>query len=47
MKVSEIYELARQMVAKLRNGFMRAIHYLKSLNFSPEVACWVLRGLKK
>jgi len=47
MTIVEIIALARQMVSTLRNGFMRAVHYLKSLNFSPQSTCLALRGLKK
>jgi len=44
MTISQIIELARQMVRTMRNGLTRACHYLKSLNLPAEFACWALRG---
>ena len=42
MTILEIVSLARRMMLELRNGLAKAAHYLKSLNLSPEFACWAL-----
>lgn len=44
MTLSQIFELARRMAATLRNGFTRAIHYLRSLRIADEVIRWALIG---
>jgi hypothetical protein len=46
MTLSQIVQLARSMMAELRNGLQRACRYLQSLNFPPEFAVWALRGIR-
>jgi hypothetical protein len=45
MTIVEIVNLARRMMATLRNGCMRAIHYLRSLRLADEFIRWALLGI--
>lgn len=45
MTLTQIIALAREMVRTMRDGLVRACHYLRSLNLPAEFACWALRGV--
>ena len=44
MTIREIVEMARRMMAELRNGLRRACRYLESLGLPAEFASWALLG---
>jgi len=44
MTIAQIVSLARSMMATLRNGCTRAIHYLRSLGLQTEFIRWALLG---
>jgi hypothetical protein len=44
MTLAQIVTLARSMMATLRNGCMRAIHYLRQLGHADEFIRWALLG---
>jgi hypothetical protein len=44
MTLYQIIQLARSMMSTLRNGCIRAIHYLRQLRLTDEFIRWALLG---
>jgi hypothetical protein len=44
MTLEQIVALARRMATTLSDGFRRAAHYLRSLNFTIDQTLGALRG---